>query len=352
VTLSASLQLPFRPLGESGLSFLLFIPASGVAALYGGLGPGLLATTLSAILVTVLPLGPQGWSRAHVPPGAGLGLFLVSCLIIVLATEGLHRAQTRALAAEAESREAAERSRGEAALRATVEELTRTNRELEQFAYVASHDLQEPLRMVRAYAGLLADRYGTALDDKGCQYLAFVREGAGRMTLLIEDLLQYSRLGSRLSRQSSVDLAACASEAVRSLAGMIQENDARILLDPLPPVKGDPTLLTQVFLNLLSNALKFRSDRRPEIRLGCRDIAGEKAVFVQDNGIGLDPGNAARIFEIFQRLHPRERYPGTGIGLCICRKIVESHGGRIWVESAPGEGSTFLFTLPGAPVAP
>ncbi|HLO67971.1 MAG TPA: ATP-binding protein [Holophaga sp.] len=345
---SMALHLPFGPAMDTGLALLLFIPAAGLSALYGGLGPGLLATGLSLFLTLYQWAG--GGPGLFVPDAreaAALVSFGIACLILVVATEGLHRAQARAARAEAEGRAAAERSRGEAVLQEHVRELTRINRELECFAYAASHDLQEPLRMVRAYVGRLEERLGPGLDPQSRRHMTFAREGAARMSRLIDDLLAYARVGSTLAGTAPVDLGVCVQAALDSLREQVEDTGAQVRVDPLPVVPGDATLLTQVFQNLLANALKFRRGPGPRIHVGIR----EGAVFVADDGIGLDPAQAGQIFEVFHRLHPRERFPGNGIGLSICRKVVEAHGGRIWVEAEPGRGALFLFTLPG-PEAP
>ncbi len=343
VAAAFALHLPFGFELETGIALMLFIPAPGLSALYGGLGPGLAATLASAILANYFWMGPRGFTLPRTSEGLALAVFVLSCLTLVLATTALQRAHARAAKAEADSREAAERARGEAALRETVRQLTRTNRELELFAYVASHDLQEPLRMVRAYVGRLEHCLGADLDGRARQYLTIVQEAAGTLSVLIEDLLAYARLGWQVTETAPVDLGVCAARALRGLEAQVEAAGARVELDALPRASGDAALLTQVFHNLLVNALKFRKGPGPGIRVGAR--AG--AVFVQDDGIGLDPAHAERIFEVFQRLHPRERFPGSGIGLSLCKKIVEGHGGRIWVESAPGEGATFFFQLPG-----
>lgn len=341
---SMALHLPFGSGMDTGLNLLLFMPAAGLSALYGGLGPGLLATGLGLVLSMVQwSGGPPGVSLLDAREAAALVSFGVASFILVLATEGLHRAQARAARAEAEGRAAAERARGEAILQEHVRELTRINRELELFAYAASHDLQEPLRMVRAYVGRLDERLGPGLDPQSRRHMAFAMEGATRMTRLIEDLLAYARVGSTLAGTARVDLGACARAALGALGEQAEEAGARLCLDPLPVVQGDPTLLTLVFQNLLGNAMKFRRGAGPRIHVGTRD----GAVFVADDGIGLDPAEAGRIFEVFHRLHPRGRFPGNGLGLSICRKIVEAHGGRIWVESGHGRGAVFLFTLQG-----
>jgi signal transduction histidine kinase len=238
-----------------------------------------------------------------------------------------------------------------AALQDAETDLRRSNTELEQFAYVASHDLQEPLRKVASFCQLLQQRYGGQLDARADQYIAFAVDGATRMQDLINDLLAFSRVG-RLEQQpqSEVDTDALVARARADLERAIEENDASVVVEgPLPTVHGDPSLLRTVFQNLIGNAIKFRrEDEPPRVELSAvRD--GEFWRFrCADNGIGIEAEYAERIFVIFQRLHPRSQYDGTGIGLAMCRKIVEYHGGRMWLETdnGSGPGSTFYFTLP------
>ena len=240
----------------------------------------------------------------------------------------------------------AERRRAEETLRQTAEDLKRSNSDLEQFAYVASHDLQEPLRAVAGYVGLLQRRYHAQLDAKAIEYIDGAVDGATRMQTLINDLLAFSRVGTRGKTPEATDLKAVLDETLINLSVGIGDTDVRITHDPLPTVRADPTQMAQLFQNLLGNALKFRGERPPEIHLGAQRQEGRWLLSVRDNGIGIDPQYAQRIFQIFQRLHTRRAYPGTGIGLAICKKVVERHGGRIWVESQPGQGATFYFTIP------
>ncbi|TVQ54981.1 MAG: PAS domain S-box protein [Phycisphaerales bacterium] len=239
-----------------------------------------------------------------------------------------------------------DRVQAEEELREYASALERSNRELEQFAYVASHDLQEPLRMVSSYTQLLASRYQDKLDKDANEFIGYAVEGATRMQQLIDDLLAYSRVQSHKQAFSPVDLNESLDAAIKNLAHPIQESGARIHHDPLPTVPADEVQMQQVLQNLISNAVKFRSRRTPDVHVSAREEEGEWIVSVSDNGIGLDPSYQDRIFVIFQRLHSRNRYPGTGIGLAICKRIVERHGGRIWVESTPDQGSTFSFSIP------
>jgi PAS domain S-box-containing protein len=243
--------------------------------------------------------------------------------------------------------EIAERKRAEEALKRVVKDLARSNSELQQFAYVASHDLQEPLRTVASYLELLAMRYKGKLDEKADKYIFYAVDGASRMSTLINDLLAYSRVGSRGKPFSSVPLSAVLHKVLASLKSVIRENNAAITYDELPVVTGDETQLTQLLQNMIVNAIKFRrKDASPVVHLSAKREKNEWVIGIHDNGIGIDPAFKERVFAIFQRLHTREEYAGTGMGLAIARRIVERHGGRIWVESAPGEGATFFFTLP------
>jgi PAS domain S-box-containing protein len=239
-----------------------------------------------------------------------------------------------------------ERKLAEDALKHTLEDLARSNRDLEQFAYVASHDLQEPLRMIASYTELLHKRYQDKLDGEAAEFIGYAVEGAVRMQLLINDLLAYSRLGTRGGPFAATDCEHAFQSALINLQISIDESCALITHDPLPTVLGDGVQLTQLFQNLLSNAIKFRGTASPQVHVSTRRKGHDWEFSVRDNGMGLDPKFAERIFVIFQRLHQRDKFAGTGIGLAICKKIVERHGGQIWVESNPGIGSTFYFTLP------
>jgi signal transduction histidine kinase len=227
------------------------------------------------------------------------------------------------------------------------EELARSNADLEQFAYVASHDLSEPLRKVANFCQLLERQYGDQLDDKAKQYIAFAVDGAKRMQNLIADLLSFSRVGRTTEAFETVDLDHTLSRALAVLEDRVAATDAEVVRAPLPRVDGDPTLLVALFQNLVGNALKYASpERRPRIEISVEPHEPGWLFTVADNGIGIDPKYAERIFTIFQRLHLRDQYGGTGIGLALCRKIVEFHRGRIWLADADGPGARFQFTLP------
>jgi chemotaxis family two-component system sensor kinase Cph1 len=248
------------------------------------------------------------------------------------------------------------RKRDEGALRDAHDELelrardlTRSNEELQQFAYVASHDLQEPLRMVSSYTQLLERRYRDKLDGDAKEFMEFIVDGAARMKQLIEDLLAYSRVGTRGRDFSEVDSGTALAKALGNLRAAQQASGAVVTHDAMPTVLADGSQLTQMFQNLIGNAMKFRATEAPHVHVGAETREHVWVFTVRDNGIGLDPQYADRIFMMFQRLHNKTEYPGTGIGLAICKKIVDRHGGRIWVDSKPGEGSTFGFTLPRQP---
>jgi light-regulated signal transduction histidine kinase (bacteriophytochrome) len=241
-----------------------------------------------------------------------------------------------------------ERRRAEQMLAHYTQELEQSNAELEQFAYVASHDLQEPLRMVASFTQLLGKRYRGKLDQDADEFIGYAVDGANRMQHLINDLLAYSRVGTRGKTLVPTDCNMVFKQARDNLAKAVEETSTVIYQDPLPVVLGDEVQLLQVFQNLIANAIKFRGIDPPRIQVTA-DRQGPEWVFaIRDNGIGIAPEHQERIFSVFQRLHHRAEYPGTGIGLAICKKIVERHGGRIWVKSQPGKGSTFYFSIPEA----
>jgi PAS domain S-box-containing protein len=244
------------------------------------------------------------------------------------------------------ARDVTERKRMEQRLDSTLADLQRSNAELEQFAYIASHDLQEPLRMITSYVQIIEEDYTGKLDADADEYIAFTVDGAKRMQTLIDDLLAYSRVGTRGEPFMPTSMNRVLSEAIANLEVAIEESHAVVTHDQLPTVLGDESQLIQLFQNLLGNAIKFRGDDAPMIHVGVEETKDGWVFSVRDNGIGIDIQYAERIFTVFQRLHARDDYPGTGIGLAVVKKIVERHGGRIWVESEPAQGSTFYFTLP------
>jgi light-regulated signal transduction histidine kinase (bacteriophytochrome) len=233
-----------------------------------------------------------------------------------------------------------------AALGRQAEELARSNAELQQFAYVASHDLQEPLRMVSSYTQLIVKRYGDKLDNDAKEFMEFVVDGAARMKRLIEDLLAYSRVGTRGHEFQPIECEAALHKALLNLRGAVEASGAEVTHGPLPVLQADAAQLVQLFQNLVGNAIKFKGEDTPRIHISAEDEGDAWKLTVRDNGIGIDPDYFERIFVLFQRLHGKAEYPGTGIGLAICKKIVDRHGGRIWVESEPGRGSAFCCTLP------
>ncbi len=240
------------------------------------------------------------------------------------------------------------RQAAEAHLAREVDELARSNEELEQFAYIASHDLQEPLRMVASYTQLLGRRYKGKLDDDADEFIAFAVDGATRMQGLIQDLLAYSRVSSQGAELSDTSSDEALQYATRNLGGAIEDSGAVVTHDPLPMVRADEMQLIQLFQNLVGNAIKYTKADPPTVHVSATRAIGRKWEFsVRDNGLGISPEYYERIFGMFQRLHKRDEFEGTGIGLAICKRIVERHGGTISVESSPGQGSTFRFALAG-----
>ncbi|MEQ8785489.1 MAG: ATP-binding protein [Pirellulaceae bacterium] len=238
------------------------------------------------------------------------------------------------------------RKRAEKKLERYTEELARSNRDLEQFAYAASHDLQEPLRLVASYCELIQRRHAAQLDEEGSEFLTYALEGAQRMQQLIDSLLDYSRVGSRAQSVEMVDVNEVLRDVLANLELVLEESGGRVTYDKLPTLPADRTQLLQLLQNLISNALKFRSERPPRVVVQAVRQGELWHFAVIDNGIGVDARHVDAVFEIFRRLHGREQYPGTGIGLALCKRIVERHGGKIWLKSQLGKGSAFHFTLP------
>ena len=238
-----------------------------------------------------------------------------------------------------------ERKQMEERLQQITSEMQRSNTELEQFAYVISHDLQEPLRMVSSYTQLLAKRYSKKLDADADEFIAYAVDGAKRMQTLLHDLLDYSRVGTRGKPFSLVNCEHIVEQAMANLKIAIEECGASVSYDVLPTIMGDEGQLVRLFQNLIANAIKFRREEAPQVNISAQRRNNTVTFSVKDNGIGIDPQHSQSIFEIFRRLHTREEYQGTGMGLAICKKIVERHGGHISVQSQPGQGSTFYFSV-------
>lgn len=247
------------------------------------------------------------------------------------------------------ARDISRRKAEEVLLRRTAEELERSNMELERFAYVAAHDLLEPCRTICSFAQMLERKHGATLDDEGREYLDFLVGGAQRMRDLIQGVLGYSRAGMAVAQMVDVEMGDLVAVVIADLGGALEIRDGAIETGTLPVVRGDPAQLRQLMVNLIGNGLKFHAEGgKPHVLVAAEPLDGEWCVTVADNGIGIDPEYQDDIFGIFRRLHGPDRYPGAGIGLAVARRIVEAHGGRIWVESEPGQGARFRFTLPMA----
>jgi len=226
------------------------------------------------------------------------------------------------------------------------QELARSNIDLQQFAYAASHDLQAPLRGVEGFVNLFSRRYKGKLDTKADEFIEFIIDGVKRMQVLIKDLLEYSQIGAKEIHWKPMESELAVTQALANLKTAIEESSAIVTYETLPRIIGDSSQISSLFQNLIGNAIKYRKEEPPKIHISA-ERKGDKWLFsVNDNGIGIDPNNSDRIFVVFQRLHTREEYEGTGIGLAICKRIVERHKGNIWIESEPGKGSTFYFTIP------
>jgi PAS domain S-box-containing protein len=266
----------------------------------------------------------------------------------------LQKALERARLAEAASRQHAIELEKRVAERTELltkqtEKLTRTNVELEQFAFIASHDLKEPLRMITSYLDLLRERYGSRFDERASNYLSRVVAAADRMRELVEAVLEYSRTDEGLASLEVVPLAEVVRIAIGNQASTVEQVGAQVAVEPLPTIRANRLHLVRVFQNLIANAIKFRSERPLQIRISAEAVGNEWVISVADNGIGIDDRMRTRLFKIFQRLHATDEYPGTGIGLATCKKIVERHGGRIWVDTGPEHGSIFRMALPKEP---
>ncbi len=291
---------------------------------------------LASILYLRLPTLMGVWPMER-EQGMAYLMFMTLTVSFISVSFLAKRQETRTLGYEIQERERVQR------------ELERSNEELEQFAYVASHDLQEPLRMVASYTRLLQKRYGGRLDEDADTFIGYAVEGAERMQAMIHDLLSYSRVASRPPERIEVDLNAVMAETVLMLESRITQQDAKVTYEALPTVRGDRGLLAHVLQNLVGNGIKFRRDEPPRVHVSATRDGPAWRITVQDNGIGIEERHLQRIFLIFQRLHARDKYEGTGIGLALCQKIVARHGGSIWVDSSVGQGSAFHFTLPDRP---
>jgi signal transduction histidine kinase len=363
VAVALGVGATLAPVLQGELPFVPFFAATAATASFGGLGPSLLSTVLGFVAGMLLIIRPNHvWWTATPHNFAVFGTYLVGALTIVIISRAMHRARERAIDRQIElQREMGERLQAEEALRKAHDELelrvqertaelARSNAELQQFAYVASHDLQEPLRMVSNFTQLLAERYGPKLDNDAREFIAFAVEGATRMQTLVQDLLALSRVGTRGKHLEVVRLDEAVDRAVANLELAIQDNGALVSHDELPEVMADSSQMMQLFQNLIGNGIKFKGAEPPLVFISAARNAKEWTLSVRDNGIGFEPQYAERIFAVFQRLHSRDEYQGNGIGLAICRKIVERHQGRIWAESKPGSGTTFYFTMPAARV--
>lgn len=355
VAVATGLRFALLPiLGYEAWPLLLYFLATKISAWYGGFGPCLAAVFMSCFIAWYLFLGePYSFFGLGVPEITGLALFLGIGIFTGLMSESLLSSRRLVEAANAEllaRTKDLEDLNLELEQRVTerTKSLAASNAELEQFAYVASHDLQEPLRMVASFCQLLEERYKDKLDARGQEFIHYAVDGARRMQLLVNDLLAYARVTSKARPSLRLSAAEPLAQAVESLKFAIKDAKAGISVGPLPEVWADPLQLAQLFQNLLGNAVKFhRKGVPPEIHVSSTpDEDGFCRFAIKDNGIGIDPKHQDKLFVIFQRLHRREEYEGTGIGLALCKKIVERHGGRIWLESEEGVGTTFFFTLP------
>jgi signal transduction histidine kinase len=354
---------PNRERAPEALALALFVALCGLVAFGGNAGavdvPGrghpLAFLALPPLLWAAFRFGPRGtitaacglsaiatWGTLRVTGPAPIGS-LNESLLLLQALMAFKSVTAMSLAAVV-----AEHRRAHAALERRTAELARSNADLQQFAYAASHDLREPLRMVTGFLDLLKARYHGRLDRDADDFIRFAVDGAARMQALIDGLLACARAGQAASR-TPTDSGRAVDEAVANLEATLRDSGASVVHDGLPIVYVDHARMVQVFQNLIANSVKFRGEAPPEIRISARREDGDWIFSIRDNGIGIEPGHEDRIFGMFQRFHDRDRYPGAGIGLAICKRVVEAGGGRIWVESAPGRGTTFRFALPAGP---
>ncbi len=334
-------------------TYISFYPMVMLAALFLGFWPGIVATVISAFLVDFWVVPPEGAFKYVSSVDLVAQLFFMGMGALMSAVAGrlrFIRSHLEHLVAQRTAslrNEMEERKKAEESARTIAEDLARSNKDLEQFAYVASHDLQEPLRAVAGFMGLLKKQYHGSISAEASEYIDYAVEGAVRMQTLIDGLLAFSRVGRKGGAFSSFNMNEAVDGALLNLQAAVAESEASVTRGEMPVVNADLLQMTQLMQNLIGNSLKFRRQgRRPEIQIGSRRTDDVCTFSVHDNGIGIDPRYFDRIFLIFQRLHTRDEYQGTGIGLALCKKIVERHGGSIWVESLPNEGSTFYFSIP------
>ena len=292
-------------------------------------------------LVALLPLLSVAFKAEQTALNASATTSLARNASRQLRDQAAHIEEARRMAQE----EVIERRRAEGELQAQTIELERSNRDLQQFGAIVSHDLQEPLRMVTSYLFLIERRYFERLDEKAKEYITYAMSGAERMARLIRALLSFAQVGAESLPLSMVPLEASAQEAISNLAQRITETKAVVYVGELPSIRGNHILLVQLFQNLIGNALKFKGPESPVVRIESQPNGSAWEIFIVDNGIGIAPQHRERIFGVFQRLHQQDQYEGSGIGLATCRRIIERHGGRIWVDSELGVGSTFRFTV-------
>jgi len=321
-------RLALNPLMGSKAPLVTFLVATMLSAALSGFWPGI-ATAAAGVLL----------SRLAVPQSNTLG-YLVSAISVCAVCEILIRARDRARDAEQQLRES------ERQLQAQAEELRRSNRDLEEFAFVASHDMQESLRTVKIYTQLLLRNVDRQESAELTQYGGYVSEGVERLQRLISDLLDFSRVIHNETESIVVDANAAVGEAMKVSEDVIRQSGASIVVDPLPMVRAGEAHVIQIFQNLISNSLKYRKENEaPRVHIDAAVESGKATFQVEDNGIGFDQEYAEKVFKLFTRLHGKQ-YPGSGLGLAICHRVVERYGGKIWAVSKPGEGSTFFFTLP------
>lgn len=351
-TLVTLIKLDFPDIGTA-TPFLLYIFVVIVSAYIGGLGPGLFALGFTGLLSAYFFLHPvyslrieEGVSQFR------FGVYTIEGILTVLILGALRTVKDQLIQANKHLEERVKNRTKE--LRLTMnemlklnDELKRSNRELEDFAYIASHDLQEPLRKIQSFGNLLADEYVGKLDNEGKMYIERIVHSSKRMRHLIEDLLMYSRVTTKGAEFQDISLNKILHDVVSDMDMQIQQADAQVHIDELPTVKGDETQLYQVFQNLISNALRYRSDKRHPVIQVYSEIEGHfYKIYMRDNGIGFDEKYKDRIFNIFERLHGRQQFQGTGIGLAIVKKITRRHNGSVDVTSKPDKGATFIISLP------